>query len=167
MELLLKRIFRGDKYTIGKLYCKTYSDEQYASGNGFDLMYICDTLEDTDRGLDSKMTLDEIRSMKVKGVTAIPTGTYSVTLDIQSPKFSNYKQYLFCNGYLPRLVGVPGYDGVLIHIGNTTQDTDGCILVGQNKVKGQVINSTNTFKELYQMLKMHADIHEPIYITIE
>lgn len=167
MELLLKRIFRGDKYTIGKLYCKTYSDEQYASGNGFDLMYICDTLEDTDRGLDSKMTLDEIRSMKVKGVTAIPTGTYSVTLDIQSLKFSNYKQYSFCNGYLPRLVGVPGYDGVLIHIGNTTQDTDGCILVGQNKVKGQVINSTNTFKELYQMLKMHTDIHEPIYITIE
>ena len=167
MELLLKRIFRGDKYTIGKLYCKTYSDEQYASGNGFDLMYICDTLEDTDKGLDSKMTLDEIRSMKVKEVTAIPTGTYSVTLDIQSPKFSNYKQYSFCNGYLPRLVGVPGYDGVLIHIGNTTQDTDGCILVGQNKVKGQVINSTNTFKELYQMLKMHTDIHEPIYITIE
>lgn len=167
MELVLKRTFKGDKYTIGKLYCKVYSDEQYASGKGFELMYICDTLEDVDRGLNKDMALTEISKIKIKSKTAIPTGTYSVTLDIQSPKFSNYKQYSFCNGYLPRLVGVPGYDGVLIHIGNTTQDTDGCILVGQNKVKGQVINSTNTFKELYQTLKMHADIHEPIYITIE
>lgn len=153
MELILKRIFKGDKYTIGKLYI-----------NG---EYNCDTLEDTDRDLTKNMSLKEIQSIKQKGITAIPSGKYSVTLDIQSPKFKHYKQYSFCDGYLPRLVGVPGFDGILIHIGNKPEDTDGCILVGKNKVKGQVVESTDTFKKLYNRLKTAQDNHEPITITIE
>jgi hypothetical protein len=48
---------------------------------------------------------------------------------------------------------VKGYEGVLIHIGNRPEDTEGCILVGENKVKGQVINSTETFKRLYELMK--------------
>jgi hypothetical protein len=57
---------------------------------------------------------------------------------------------------------VPGYDGVLIHVGNTSKDTLGCILVGQNKVKGQVINSTDTFQKLYNKIKGND-----VSITIE
>lgn len=152
MELKLERIFKGDTYTIGKLYINNE--------------YFCDTLEDKDRGLTSDMSLDEIKSIKIKGVTAIPTGTYSITLDVQSPKFSTYKQYAFCDGYLPRLIDVPGYEGVLIHIGNTDSDSDGCVLVGKNTVKGMVTNSTETFKKLYPILKEASDNNESITITI-
>lgn len=141
MKLELKRIYKGDTYTIGKLYI-----------NG---SYFCDTLEDKDRGLTQDMPLEEIKKIKVDSKTAIPTGTYKVSLDILSPKFSDFKKYpayKFCDGYLPRLVNVPGYQGVLIHIGNEDEDTDGCILVGTNSIKGKVTNSTSTFRKLYDII---------------
>lgn len=150
MELLLKRIARRDTYTIGKLY--------------IDGEYFCDTCEDTDRGLKQDMPLPVLRVMKRKGITAIPAGKYRVTLGVQSPRFSKKKQYAACNGYLPRLINVPAFDGVLIHIGNSSGDTEGCILVGRNKVKGKVIESTKTFWQLYERLQAAGD---DIYITIE
>ena len=138
MKLELKRIFRGPKYTIGKLYV--------------DNQYICDTLEDTDRGLKQTDSLSSIQKKKVYGQTAIPTGTYGITLNVISPKFKDRGWAKFCNGKLPRLLNVPGYDGVLIHVGNKPEDTLGCILVGYNKIKGQLINSTEAFKKLYSVL---------------
>ena len=138
MKLELKRIFRGPKYTIGKLY--------------IDNQYICDTLEDTDRGLKQTDSLFSIQKKKVYGQTAIPTGTYGITLNVISPKFKDRSWAKFCNGKLPRLLNVPGYDGVLIHVGNKPEDTLGCILVGYNKIKGQLINSTEAFKKLYSIL---------------
>ena len=153
MELTLNRIYKGPSYTIGKLY--------------IDDKYFCDTLEDTDRGLTDKMTLTEILKIKKPSETAIPSGTYSVTLDVVSPRFSTktfYKQV--CNGKLPRLLNVKGFDGVLIHSGNTEKDSSGCILVGQNKVKGKVINSQETFKKLYKVLKESWDKDKSITINI-
>lgn len=141
IDILLERVARKEEYTIGKLYI-----------NG---QYFCDTLEDTDRGLRDEMSVDEILNIKIAGKTAIPTGTYYVTLGVKSAKFSTEKykkQYGFCNGYLPRLLNVKGYSGVLIHIGNEPKDTDGCLLVGFNKAKGKVLNSTETFKKLYKIL---------------
>ena len=138
MKLELKRIFRGPKYTIGKLYV--------------DNQYVCDTLEDTDRGLKQTNSLSSIQKKKVYGQTAIPTGTYGITLNVISPKFKDRSWAKFCNGKLPRLLNVPGYDGVLIHVGNKPEDTLGCILVGYNKIKGQLINSTEAFKKLYSIL---------------
>ena len=144
MKLELKRIFRGPKYTIGKLY----GDNQY----------ICDTLEDTDRGLKQTDSLSSIQKKKVYGQTAIPTGTYGITLNVISPKFKDRSWAKFCNGKLPRLLNVPGYDGVLIHVGNKPEDTLGCILVGYNKIKGQLINSTEAFKKLYSVLSKSSTI---------
>ena len=138
MKLELKRIFRGPKYTIGKLYV--------------DNQYVCDTLEDTDRGLKQTDSLSSIQKKKVYGQTAIPIGTYGITLNVISPKFKDRSWAKFCNGKLPRLLNVPGYDGVLIHVGNKPEDTLGCILVGYNKIKGQLINSTEAFKKLYSVL---------------
>lgn len=138
MDLLLKRIARKESYTIGKLYI-----------NG---VYFCDTLEDTDRGLDESMDLKTIKGKKIKGSTAIPTGVYKITLNVVSPKYSKRSQYDFCKGRVPRLLNVPGYEGILIHIGNYPKDTEGCILVGENKQVGAVLNSTNTFKRLYSKL---------------
>lgn len=152
MEITVKRVFKGPNYTIGHLYV-----------NG---TYECDTLEDPDRGLTDSMTVQEITSKKVYGNTAIPTGTYDIDMNTISPKFKDRSWAKFCGGKLPRLVNVKGYSGVLIHVGNKAADTLGCILVGDNKVKGQVINSTSTFQQLYlQMLKAHTR-GEKITITI-
>ena len=149
MELRLKRIAKRDTYTIGQLYV-----------NG---SYFCDTLEDTDRGLRQDMAVPVLRAKKRKGITAIPTGRYMVTLKVKSPKYSLRKQYDFCGGYVPRLVNVPAYEGVLIHIGNYPKDTEGCILVGKNTKVGAVLESAATFRKLYAILK---EVKEPIYITI-
>lgn len=153
MELKVKRKAKRETYVIGDL--------------SIDEVFFSNTLEDTDRGLTSDMSDEEIKEIKQKGITAIPTGRYKVVMNIQSPKFSKYKQYEFCKGYLPRLVDVPGYEGVLIHIGNYPKDTDGCILVGKNTVKGAVMESTATFKKLYDILKNADEAGQDIYITIE
>ena len=150
MELELRRIARRETYTIGRLY---------VNGERF-----CDTLEDTDRGLRQDMGLPVLRAKKRKGVTAIPTGRYRVTLGVRSPRFSQKAAYKFCDGYLPRLINVPAYDGVLIHIGNYDKDTEGCILVGKNTKVGAVMESTATFRALYDVLSKAKDA---IYITIK
>ena len=150
MELLLRRIARRDTYTIGKLY--------------IDGVYFCDTIEDTDRGLKQSLPASVNKAMKRYGATAIPVGRYQVTLKVQSQKFKKKKQYEFCNGYLPRLINVPAFEGVLIHIGNTAKDTEGCILVGRNTKVGKVLESGVTFRKLYERLKAAEGY---IFITIE
>ena len=150
MELLLKRIARRGSYTIGRLYV-----------NG---RYHCDTLEPCDRGLDQSLPLSVNKAKKKKGVTAIPVGRYRLTLAVKSQRFSQKKQYAACNGYLPRLINVPAFDGVLIHIGNTASDTEGCILVGKNTQVGKVLESTQTFWKLYSILQ---DAKDKIYIKVE
>ena len=153
MNITIKRIFKGDKYTIGKLYV-----------NG---VYECDTLEDTDRGLTEDSPLSEIQSKKVYGETAIPTGTYKIDMNTVSPKFKDRSWAKFCGGKLPRLIDVKGYEGVVIHVGNKAEDTLGCILVGENKIKGQVINSTATFQELYSVMLKAKLLGEELSLTIE
>lgn len=150
MELRLKRIARKETYTIGRLY---------VDGN-----YCCDTIEDRDRGLSQSLPVSVNIAKKRKGMTAIPTGRYRVTLEVKSPRFSKFKSYAWCDGYLPRLINVPAFDGILIHAGNTAANTDGCLLVGENKVVGKVLNSMDTLKRLYAILKTAKD---SIYITIE
>lgn len=155
MELKLKRAFKNDSYTIGKLY--------------IDDVYFCDTLEDTDRGLNSTMTLDQIKSKKIYGETAIPKGTYNITLNITSPKFSSLQFYKdTCNGKVPRLLDVPGFDGILLHVADGNKGAklvQGCIGIGFNKIKGGLLNGKETFIKLYNILK--SKTNENIKITIE
>lgn len=153
MELIVDRKWKRQSYTISNLT--------------IDGKWFCNVLEDADRGLDDSMSLAKIRELKKPSITAIPKGTYEITLDVISPRFCTktfYKQV--CDGKLPRLLNVKGFEGILIHAGNTDKDTDGCLLVGQNKVKGQVINSQATFKELYKLLKDKHDKGEKITIKI-
>lgn len=149
MKLLLKRIARKQSYTIGNLY--------------IDGEWFCNTLEDADRGLDQSMSKEKIKELKVYGKTAIPTGTYKVRMDVVSQKFKNRSWAKPYNGKLPRLVDVPGYEGVLIHVGNSDSESLGCVLVGKNTVKGKVTDSANTFKALMSKLQGQDDIT----ITIE
>lgn len=144
MKLLLERKYKKADYTIGNLY--------------IDGVFFCNTLEDTDRGLSQFMLLSDIYRGKIKGKTAIPRGTYRVVLSEQSPRFRSDPKYAFCKGYIPRLRNVPAWEGVLIHIGNYPKDTEGCILVGKNTVKGAVMESTKTFQALYEKLKGQTNI---------
>lgn len=154
MKLLLKRIAKKDKYTIGKLYV-----------NG---VYFCDTIEDKDRKLDQSMSEANILNLKVKHETAIPTGTYKIVMNIVSGTFVKKQKYKeFCNGKLPRLSYVKGFSGILIHAGIDQNSSSGCIIVGQNKQIGKVINSWETFKKLYKILE-NADLNgETITITVQ
>ena len=140
MEILVERKWKKSNYTIGIL--------------SIDGKRFCETLEDVDRNLNSFMSVEQIKAIKKPNETAIPTGTYEVTLDIFSPKFGNKPFYKkTCNGKLPRILNVKGFDGVLIHCGNTNLDTSGCILVGRNLEKGKVLKSQETFEKLYKILK--------------
>ena len=153
MNIYLRRIAKRDTYTIGHLEI---------AGK-----IICDTLEDKDRGITDRQPEDVIKRIKVHGETAIPTGTYRVDMDTVSPRFSRQTYYQkVCAGKLPRLVGVKGYVGVLIHAGNTSADTHGCILVGENKQIGTVLNSRATFEKLYKMMREAQKRGEEILVTI-
>ncbi|MEZ3441532.1 DUF5675 family protein [Alistipes sp.] len=142
MQLHLKRRFLADTYTIGTL--------------SIDGVRFCDTLEDTVRDLNKNGIFDGAEK-KVMHETAIPYGTYDVVVNV-SPRFGRE---------LPRLLDVPHFEGILIHRGNTPEDTAGCILVGENRVKGQVINSTPYEINLVGRMKRAIAAGEKITITIE
>lgn len=148
------RIYNCPNYCIGKIYV-----------NG---VYVSDCIEDTDRGLDQKMPLAEIKRRKVYRMTAIPVGTYTLTMNVQSPKFSQYAYYKkFCKGYMPRLLNVPGYDGILIHRGSSANSSAGCIIVGYNTVKGKVTDSQKAWEKLMKEYLMPAKVlEEKITYTI-
>ena len=139
MKLLLERIYNCKKYCIGHLYDITSGKKKF----------ICDTIEDTDRGLSDSMSVDYIKKLKVYAETAIPTGVYNINLNIVSPKYGSKQFYKdTCKGCVPRLENVKGYEGILVHCGNTEKDSAGCLIVGENKVVGKVINSKITFEKL-------------------
>lgn len=145
MKIEVKRIDKGASYTMGQLYV--------------DGKLICDTLEDVDRNLNQHMSEEQIRQKKVYGETAIPRGTYSVTLNVFSSKFGSMPFYKeTCGGKLPRLLNVPGYDGVLIHVGKRVENTLGCILVGKKISAGHLDDGKAAFKKLWETIKDGKDI---------
>lgn len=143
MKLTIKRTVTRNSYTLGKLYV--------------DGVYFCDTLEDKDRGLTQDMNIGQIQSLKINGKTAIPKGTYKVTLDVISPKFSQYPFYMeTCKGKLPRLMDVKGYEGVLIHVADGPKRdslVQGCIGVGNLSAEEYLMNGKKIFAELYNKMK--------------
>lgn len=142
MELKLIRKYRCSNYCIGKLY--------------IDSTYFSDVLEDPDRGLTDSMSLEEIKKIKIKGNTCIPYGTYNITITY-SPRFKKN---------LPLLNNVKGFEGIRIHSGNKPQDTEGCLLPGFNKVKGQVIDSKVTTNKLIAQIQQALNKKEKVTITI-
>lgn len=154
MEILVRRKYKKVDYTISNMYV--------------DGEWVCNVLEDTDRGLDDGMELWKIKNKKIPTRTAVPTGRYEIDMSTISPRFSQktfYKQS--CNGKVPRIKNVKGFDGVLIHCGNDETHTEGCLLVGKNTQVGKVTESQETFKKIYALMsEAHAN-GETIYINIE
>ena len=136
MKLLLVRDAGGADFTFGKLYV-----------NG---VIECDTLEDRDRELEKAGC-----KAKVMAATAIPRGTYPVTVNV-SARFKKR---------VPLLVDVPCFQGIRIHAGNTKDDTEGCILVGTARGAGKVLNSRVAFARL--MEKIEAAYAREEEITME
>ena len=93
----------------------------------------------------------------MKGRSAIPEGRYAVVISY-SPKFRQW---------LPILLGVPKFSGVRIHAGNSERDTEGCILVGMNKVVGHVFDSRAWLKKLKQKIVEAKERDEPVWITVK
>lgn len=153
MRLEVERRWPKDTYTIGRLYV--------------DGVLFCNTLEDKDRGLKQTDSLVYIKSRKVYQETAIPKGVYKVAMNVISPKYSASAWYWkLCQGKVPRLLNVPGWEGVLIHTGNNALQTAGCLLVGKNTKVGQLTESKATFEKLYKKMRAAYDKGEDITIEI-
>ena len=153
MQLVLERRWKKESYTIGRLM--------------IDGVQFCNILEDRDRGLNQTDSVAQILARKVPGETAIPTGEYEIAMGIVSPKYAFVTWYRnLCGGKMPRLLNVPGFDGILIHPGNTALDCTGCLLPGYNTKKGQVTSSREVFQQLYKKMKDAHDRGEKIKIQI-
>ena len=148
MELILKRIAKRKTYTIGRLYIREQVMDEYLPG--YEDRYFCDTLEPTWRDY-------EHGAYKVKGRSAIPEGRYAVVISY-SPRFKKW---------LPILLGVPKFEGIRIHAGNTAKDTEGCILVGKNREVGKVLDSRKWLYELKQKIVEAKDRGESVWITVK
>ena len=150
MKLLLERLQKADTYTHGRL--------------SIDGTYQCEVLEDKDRNLDSNMTVEEIKSIKVQDETAIPTGVYKIDMNTISSKFKNKSWAIPYNGKIPRLIDVKGFDGILIHPGNSASDTSGCLLPNTSINNGVGSGSIDAFNKL--MTKLLEAKSEEIIIEI-
>ncbi len=148
MELILERIAKRKAYTIGRLSILKRIDDEYLAGT--ENQYFCDTLEPTWRDY-------EHGAYKVKGCSAIPEGRYAVVISF-SPKFKQW---------LPILLGVPKFEGIRIHAGNTAADTEGCILIGKNREVGKVLDSRIWLHRLKQKIVEAKSRGEPVWITIK
>lgn len=126
LNLVVYRYNSGEDHTNGVMLC----NEKFQ----------CYTLE------------DEFRTKKVFGETRIPDGYYCIGLRTVGTLHERYKaKYNQLNGML-EILDVPGFEAVLIHIGNDDEDTAGCVLVGYSVNKGDnfVGNSTAAYNDLYQ-----------------
>jgi hypothetical protein len=176
MELLLTRIAKRKTYTIGRLYIQRRVNDEYLAGT--ENQYFCDTLEPTWRDYKNG-------AYKVKGRSAIPEGRYAVVISY-SPKFK---------AWLPILLGGPEFNrkwqGIRIHAGNCSEDTEGCILVGKNpaierekaeftsasereqgrpevnREVGKVLDSRKWLNELKQKIVEAKDRGEAVWITVK
>ncbi|WP_165020914.1 DUF5675 family protein [Dysgonomonas sp. ZJ279] len=139
MRLLLKRKFKGETYTISDLY--------------IDGVFFCNVIEDKVRSLPITCSktpkgLACTCKEKIYAETAIPAGTYKVTMEY-SPRFRRVLPYLHI---------VPHFIGILIHSGIDEKDSAGCLIVGFNTVKGKVLQSRVTSDKLNTILSTQKEI---------
>lgn len=153
IELVTERAWPKEKYTIGKFFVNNKR--------------LCESLEDTDRGLLDSMPATEILYKKVYGKTAIPKGEYEVRLT-ESPRFATRSWCRMFGGLVPEICNVKCYSGVRIHPANRAEELLGCIAIGANRQKGMVLDSVKWYTTLMRDYLLPAHRRgEKITITIE
>jgi len=135
LNLYLFRTHLKEKYSIGNLY-HIFSDCKGKNMTILSKGYLCDTLEDKFRG-------NNLKDKKVYGETCIPEGLYKIVMTY-SPKF---------NKELPQILNVPFFTDIYFHSGNIPEHSLGCVLPGENKIVGRVINSVIKTNELIALIK--------------
>lgn len=123
MIIRVDRKWKKSTYTVSNVYI---NGQRFSDGKNY-----CNALEDADRGLTDKMTVEQIKAKKIYGKTAIPTGEYDVTITY-SPKFKRN---------MPLVNNVKGFDGIRLHSFNTAEECLGCIGFGKNDKVGWISNS--------------------------
>ena len=163
MELVLVRIAKRKAYTIGRLSVVERIDDEYLAGERE--TYLCDTLEPPVVETKTTVSMESVlrsptKAQKLKPF-AIPEGRYSVVIT-WSPKFKMW---------LPVLLGGPDFNhlfkGIRIHMGNTVEDTAGCILVGRNQIVGRLLESRKWLYELKQKIIEAKAKGEAVWLTIK
>ncbi len=159
MTITLKRIYKKGTFTLGALQIQTESNNDFRTSK-----YFCDTLE--------PHAIDWRREEKIAGKTAIPTGRYRVVMSYSK----TYKRRM------PFLQNVPHFTGIMIHTGNSVDDTRGCILVGKAvrpqkpeeenptgkaTVIGRLTDSRITFNKLYEIIKEAVKKGEEIFLIVK
>ena len=159
MIITLKRIYCKGTYTLGALQIQTESNKEFLMNR-----YFCDTLE--------PHTIDWRREEKIAGKTAIPTGRYRVMMSYSK----TYKRRM------PFLQNVPHFTGIMIHTGNSVDDTRGCILVGkavrpqkpeeenpsgEATVIGRLTDSRIMFNRLYELINVAMKKGEEVEVVIK
>jgi hypothetical protein len=142
MEIQVRRFAFKESYTIGRM---SIDGEKF-----------CETLEDKVRDLkdyNHDGDYNDPGEGKIYGETAIPCGRYQVIVSY-SPKFGKR---------LPELLSVPGFLNIRIHAGADAKHTEGCILVGENKQKGRLINGGYYQSKLVELI----DDQDRVFITIK
>ena len=112
-------------------------------------IFQCHTLEDTDRKLENG-------GVKVQNETAIPRGKYDVIID-WSNRFQ--KEML-------HVLNVPGFVGIRIHAGNTAKDTEGCVLLGNGRAKGYLLDSRSAVAKVFALVEEALDKNEPVELEV-
>jgi len=128
---------------------RKYMKENYTIGSlSINGQVICDTLE--------PHCIDWSKEKKVAGKTAIPTGTYELEMKY-SPKFERK---------MPYLKNVPNFTGIMIHTGNTVKNTQGCIIVGYNTLKGVVLKSRTAFEKIEEKIYYALKTKQKILVLV-
>ena len=164
MEIIIRRTALKDGYTIGNLYIlpKQAANEdsitptQTINKEKAVPEWFCNTMEPTARKLTSQMPQTVIRRHKIIGKTAIPTGRYRILIT-RSRRFGRW---------LPLLMNVKGFEGIRIHPGNKPEDTRGCILLGFNRRKGYVLDSTRCVLTLVKMMTEAMEKGEKVFVEV-
>lgn len=142
MEIKLIRKYYQAKYTIGRLYVNN--------------RFFSDCLEPPSLHLTERSSLGTILIAKYKGYRAIPTGRYRILIT-RSQRFGRW---------LPLLLNVKGFEGIRIHAGNKPEDTRGCILLGFNRRKGYVLDSTRCVLTLVKMMTEAIAKGEKVFVEV-
>ena len=142
MEIKLIRKYYQAKYTIGRLYVNN--------------RFFSDCLEPPSLHLTERSALGTILIAKYKGYRAIPTGRYRILIT-RSRRFGRW---------LPLLLNVKGFEGIRIHAGNKPEDTRGCILLGFNRHKGYVLDSTRCVLTIVKMMTEAIEKGEKVFVEV-